>query len=203
MKTIKILIVEDQLILAKILARKLQKDGYEVFGIVDLGIKAIAKVAEMHPDLVLMDILLKGNMDGITTSQKIQVKYNVPIIYTISCSERNILKRARETNPKGYIVKPYDYADLKATIESALHSQKLILSNLKRVKEKTKLVTHKVKQIARENFNLPSISARERQVKRDGYQHCLPQLSSQDAQIVSSLWQQGVYLTSLAELGFP
>ena len=145
MKTIKILIVEDELILAKNLARKLKKCGYEVVGIVNSGIKAIAKVAEIHPDLILMDILLKGDMDGITTSQKIRAKYNIPIIYTTSYSDRSTLKRARETNPKGYIVKPYNYADLKATIESALHSQKPIASKLKRIKEKAKLATYKVK----------------------------------------------------------
>lgn len=68
MKPIHILIVEDELIIAKNLAHKLKRCGYEVLGIVDSGVKAIAKVAETRPDLILMDIVLKGDMNGIATS---------------------------------------------------------------------------------------------------------------------------------------
>ena len=148
MKLIKILIVDEELISAKKLARKFKKSGYKVVGIVDSGIKAIEKVAETHPDLILIDIVLKGNMDGIATTKKIQANYNIPIIYLSSYSDRNSLKQARETHPKGYIVKPYSFKDLKATIESALHNQKPIKSSLKRINEKAKLATYKVKQIA-------------------------------------------------------
>ncbi len=123
MKPINILIVEDELILAKDLARKLQRCGYEVVGIVDSGIKALAKVAETPPDLILMDIVLKGNLDGIATSQKIQANHQIPIIYLSSYSDRSTLKQARETHPKGYVVKPYNLQDVKATIESALSHQ--------------------------------------------------------------------------------
>ena len=203
MKQIKILIIEDELISAKILARKLKRSGYKVVGIVDSGIKAIAKVVETNPDLILMDIVLKGNMDGIATSKKIQGNYNIPIVYVTSYSDRSILKRARETNPKGYIVKPYSFQDLKATIKSALHNQKPIESSLKQINHKAKLATYKVKQIAHRNFNLPSITDRDRQIKRKSHQHHLPQLSSEDTQIVSSLRQEGVYITSLNKLGLP
>lgn len=122
MKLIHILIVEDELILAKNLARKLKRCGYQIVGIVDSGIKAIAKVAETQPDLILMDIVLKGDLNGIATSQKIQADRQIPIIYLSSYSDRNTLKQARETHPQGYILKPYNIEDVKATIESTLHN---------------------------------------------------------------------------------
>lgn len=203
MKPINILIVEDELILAKNLAHKLKYCGYEVLGIVDSGVKAIAKVAEAQPDIILMDIVLKGDMNGIATSQKIQAEYQIPIIYLSSYSDRNTLKQARETHPQGYIVKPYNIEDVKATIESTLHHQNPIKSNFKQISRKAKLASYKIKQIAHQNFHLPSLSDRDRQLKRESYQDRLPQLSNQDAQIVSTLWQSGVYITSLAELGLP
>jgi DNA-binding NarL/FixJ family response regulator len=161
MKPINILIVEDELILAKNLARKLQSCGYNVIGIVDSGIKAIKKVVETQPDLILMDIVLKGDLDGITTSQKIQADCPIPIVYLSSYSDRETLKKARETHPKGYIVKPYNIKDIKATIDSALSDQNPLESRLKQMSRKAKLATHKVKRIAHQNFNLPSLSDRE------------------------------------------
>ncbi len=203
MKSINILIVEDELIIAKDLARKLKHCGYEILGIADSGIKAIKKVAETQPDLILMDIVIKGTMDGITASKKIKSAYNIPIIFLSSYSDRDMLKRARETKPKGYLIKPYNTEDLKATIESALQSHDPLKSNLKRISRKAKLATFKVKQIARQNLNLPSLSDRDRSIKRKKYRDRLPQLSPEDARIVSTLEQEGVYVTSLPELTLP
>lgn len=203
MKSINILIVEDELVAAETLALNLKHYNYKVLGIVNSGIEAIKKVAETQPDLILMDIVLKGKIDGITTSQKIQADYNIPIIYLTSISDRNTLKRARETKPKGYITKPYNPQDLKATIESALRQHGPIESSLKRVRRKTKLATHKVKQIAHQNLYLPSLSDRERQSKREKYCQHLPRLSKKDSQIVSALQSEGIYITSLPELRLP
>ncbi|MDJ0742842.1 MAG: response regulator [Xenococcaceae cyanobacterium MO_167.B27] len=203
MKPINILIVQDEKIAAETLVLDLKRYDYEVVGIVDSGIGAIKKVAETHPDLVLMDIMLKGNMDGITASKKIKTAYQVPIIYVTSCSDRTSLKRARETKPKGYIIKPYNPEDLKATIDGALPNRDPITSNFKQIHRKAKLATYKIKQIAHQNFRLPSISSRARQVKRDKYLHRLPQLSREDSQIVSTLESEGVYVTSLSELRLP
>lgn len=203
MKPTRILIVEDEPIAAENLAFDLKRYNYEVVEIVNSGIKAIQKVAETSPELILMDIVLEGNMDGIDTSEKIQSAYQIPIIYISSSSDRTSLKRARKTNPKGYIIKPYNPDDLKATIESALQNCDPIQSNLKRIHRKAKLATHKIKQIAHQNFALPSISAQKRQLQRDRYRHHLPQLSKEDSQIVSTLEQEGVYITSLAELRLP
>ena len=203
MKSINILIVEDEQVAAETLALNLKRYDYKVLGIVNSGIQAIEKVAETQPDLILMDIVLKGTMDGIVTSKKIQTTYNIPIIYLSSCSERDTLKRARETKPKGYLVKPYKAEDLKATIEAALQQNNTLKSNLKRISRKAKLATFKVKQIAHQNLNLPSLSDRDRSIKRATYRDRLPQLSPDDADIVSNLKTEGVYITSLPELGLP
>ena len=203
MKSINILIVENELIIAKDLACKLKRCGYEIVGIADSGIKAMKKAAEIKPDLILMDIVLKGDMDGIATSKKIQTAYNIPIIYLSSCSDRDTLKRAREVKPKGYLIKPYKLEDLKATIETALQHQDPIKSNLKQINRKVKLATFKLKQIAHQNFHLPSLSDCDRSIKRAKYRDCLPQLSQDDADIVSNLKKEGVYITSLPELGLP
>ncbi|MDJ0596863.1 MAG: response regulator [Pleurocapsa sp. MO_226.B13] len=203
MKSINILIVEDELILAKSLARKLKRCGHTVIDIVSSGLKAIEKVSHTNVDLILMDIVLQGDLDGIATSQKIQENHQIPIIYLSSYSDRETLKRARETKPKGYIVKPYKLEDLKATIEAALSHSDPLKSNLKHIARKTKLATFKVKQIARQNLNLPSLSDRDRQLKRAKYRERLPQLSPEDARIVSTLEQEGVYVTSLPELTLP
>ena len=203
MKPINILIVEDEQVVVETLALNLKQYNYQVMGIVNSGEEAIKKVAETQPDLILMDVVLKGTMDGIATSEKIQTVYNIPIIYLSSCFDRDTLKRARETKPKGYLIKPYNPEDLKATIESALQDFDPIKSSLKLISRKAKLATFKVKQIARHNLNLPSLSDRNRSIKRIKYRDHLPQLSQEDAQIVSTLQQEGVYVTSLPQLKLP
>ncbi|MDJ0634616.1 MAG: response regulator [Xenococcaceae cyanobacterium MO_188.B29] len=203
MKSINILIVEDEKVSAETLALNLKRYEYKVLGIVNSGIQAIEKVAETQPDLILMDIVLKGTIDGIVTSKKIQATYNIPIIYLSSCSDRDTLKRARETKPKGYLIKPYKFEDLKATIETILQHQDPIKSNLKRINRKVKLASFKVKQIAHQNFYLPSLSDRDRSIERAKYRDRLPQLSQDDTDIVSNLKKEGVYITSLPELGLP
>ena len=203
MRSTNILIIEDERVAAETLALDLKQYNYQVLGIVNSGEEAIKKVAATKPDLILMDIVLQGTMDGIATGKKIQGTDNIPIIYLSSCSDRDTLKRARETKPKGYLVKPYKPEDLKATIESALQRRKPLKSNLKRIGRKAKLATLKVKQIAHQNINLPSLSDRDRQLKRAKYRDRLPQLSPEDARIVSTLQQEGVYITSLPELKLP
>ena len=203
MKPIKILIFEDERVAAETLAINLKQYNYQVVGIVNSGERIIEKIAETKPDLILMDIVLKGTMDGIATSKKIQRAYNIPIIYLSSCRDRDTLKRARETQPRGYLIKPYNPEDLKATIEAALQQNTPLKSRLKQINCKAKLATFKVKQIAHQNFNLPSLSDRDRQIKREKYRDRLPQLSPEDARIVSTLQQEGVYITSLPELKLP
>lgn len=125
----KILIVEDETIVALDIEKKLTKSGYEVVGCVTSGEAAIDKVKESPPDLILMDIILEGDIDGIETAEHIKRDFDIPIIYLTAHSHPQILERAKLTEPYGYIIKPFDRRSLHATIEMALykHSMKLKL----------------------------------------------------------------------------
>ncbi|MDJ1180140.1 ATP-binding protein [Roseofilum sp. BLCC_M91] len=120
MSFIKILIVEDELLIAKGLARKLEKLGYEVAGIVSSGKAALEKMTEVIPDLILMDIVIKGDMDGIETTEKIRKQYNVPVIYVTAYADDETLTRAEETGSYGYLLKPFKEREVHATIKMAL-----------------------------------------------------------------------------------
>ncbi len=116
----KILVVEDELIVAKNLTRSLEKQGYEVMGVASSGKLAIQKATETHPNLVLMDITLQGDLDGIETAQIINSQLHIPIIYMTAHADDSTLDRAKKTGPYGYLVKPFKPQDTKTTIEMAL-----------------------------------------------------------------------------------
>lgn len=120
MTEIKILVVEDELIAAESLALDLQRQGYQVVGIADSGIKAINTIPQTKPDLIIMDILLKGDLDGISTTEQIRNSYPIPVVYLTAYADQNTLDRAKQTSPYGYLVKPYKPQDLSTTIEIAL-----------------------------------------------------------------------------------
>ncbi len=116
----KILIVEDENSSAVLIKRHLESIGYTVASIITSGEEAIKEIKKNRPDLVLMDITLEGKMDGIDTATYVNEKLNVPVVYITSSSDSETLERAKESNPFGYIIKPFDKKDLKATIEMAL-----------------------------------------------------------------------------------
>ena len=115
-----ILLVEDEGIVAKDIKKRLQKWGYTVSAIVSSGEQALEKVKE-KPDLVLMDIILRGDMDGIETARIIRMKFNIPVVYITAYAGKQVLKRAEMTRPYGYILKPFDDEELHTTIERALY----------------------------------------------------------------------------------
>ncbi|PSB35621.1 hybrid sensor histidine kinase/response regulator [filamentous cyanobacterium Phorm 46] len=134
MNPIKILVVEDEVIVAEDIAGRLKKLGYIVTGTVVSGEEALEKVAEERPDLVLMDIVLKGDMDGIITAEKIRAKVDVPIVFLTAYADDKTLRRAKLTNPFGYIIKPFQQHDLRVAIEIALHRHEIeakMLASLK------------------------------------------------------------------------
>ena len=126
--TKQILIVEDEQIVAKDIQRTLQRLGYAVAAIVATGEAAIAKVDELRPDLVLMDIRLRGAMDGVTAASTIHQRWNTPIVYLTSHADPATLQRAKIAEPFGYLLKPFDKRDLHTTVEMALYSMKSIAS---------------------------------------------------------------------------
>jgi CheY-like chemotaxis protein len=116
---LKILIVEDENIVATDLKQRLESMGYNMVGIVSNGKDAIKKCKETNPDLILMDIVLKGDIDGIKTAQNISKHYNIPHIYITGNYDNTIMKKAKTTQPISYITKPFDDKGIQNTIEMA------------------------------------------------------------------------------------
>lgn len=117
----KVLVVEDEVIVARNLANQLQGLGYEVVATASSGAKAIVQALATQPDIILMDIVLKGPIDGITAAQRIQEQMEVPIVYLSAYSDSETLARAQVSHPFGYLIKPCHERDLKVTLEIALY----------------------------------------------------------------------------------
>jgi DNA-binding LytR/AlgR family response regulator len=116
---LKILIVEDEMLIAANLAMQLENIGYEILGIIPRGEDAIDAVKNEKPDLVLMDINLKGEMDGIKTATQMQLESPIPIIYLTANTDEASFNRAKATNPYAFLSKPFKKLDLKHAIELA------------------------------------------------------------------------------------
>ena len=120
MAGVSILLVEDDDIIARVEDWRLKNLGYTVCGRATTGAEAMELVVNKKPDLVLMDINIKGNIDGIETAKMIKKGFNIPVIYVTSHSDGATLERAKETKPDGFIIKPFDDNDLRVAIELAL-----------------------------------------------------------------------------------
>ncbi|MDA0346757.1 MAG: response regulator [Verrucomicrobia bacterium] len=121
MKEAKILIVEDEGITAEDIKDYLKSLGHDVIGICSTGEDAIEKARELDPDLVLMDIMLAGVVDGIQAAEIIREQDGIPVVYLTAYSDPQTLQRAKITEPYGYILKPFDQRDLQIAVEIALH----------------------------------------------------------------------------------
>jgi len=123
--TTTILIVEDEGMIALELKHRLERAGYRVQAIADNGDDAIRSVTSARPDLVLMDIRLRGPRDGIETADEIRRRFHVPVMFVTAHADRETLERAKITEPFGYIVKPFHGVDFRAQIEVAIWKQKM------------------------------------------------------------------------------
>lgn len=121
----RILITEDELIVALEIEETLKKLGYIVVGKVTSGEEAILKAGELTPDLVMMDIRLDGEMDGITAAKRISTLYDIPIIFLTAHSDEATLKRAIDVSPSGYLLKPFNERELLTNIEMSLYKNKV------------------------------------------------------------------------------
>jgi PAS domain S-box-containing protein len=122
---VRVLIVEDEVVVAVNLRDRLQQLDYEIPAIVFSGEEALQHVAETRPDLVLMDIRLQGEMDGVETAREIYLRFNVPVIYLTGHADDVTLQRAKITEPFGYVLKPFTIKELHSTIEMALYKHKM------------------------------------------------------------------------------
>lgn len=119
------MVVEDEGIIAQDIKNCLENLGYEVPDVVFTGHDAINRAGALRPDLILMDIVLKGDIDGIETASEIRKLYNIPIVYLTAYEDDKTLKRAKITEPLGYILKPFEERYLRSSIEMALYKHKM------------------------------------------------------------------------------
>jgi PAS domain S-box-containing protein len=117
----RILIVEDEAILAEDLGISLENLGYAVIGEVSTGEQAIKLAQELRPDLILMDIKLQDDIDGIEAADRIRATLDIPVVYLTAYGEKDVLERAKRTEPYGYLGKPISLTEMRSTIETALY----------------------------------------------------------------------------------
>jgi PAS domain S-box-containing protein len=130
----KVLVVDDEIIIARELESRLTVLGYEVLQIASSGREAVKVAEQTRPDLVLMDIVLKGEMDGTEAATEMRRRWGIPTIYVTAYTDDATLQRARVTEPFGYIVKPFSERELRANIEMALYKHQ-VESKLKAVEK--------------------------------------------------------------------
>ena len=120
MEGAKILVVEDEFIVARDIQSMLESLGY-CSALAVSAEEAVRKAGELRPDLILMDIVLKGHADGITAADRIRTELDIPVIYLTAYADETTLHRAKLTEPSGYIVKPFDEREIQIAIELALY----------------------------------------------------------------------------------
>src|ERR1700758_686889 len=125
MTNVQILVVEDESIIAEDIQDGLKRLGYAVSAVVSSAEEAIQKAEETRPDLVLMDIVLKGDMDGVEAAREIRARFNIPVVYLTAYSNENTFQRAKITEPNGYILKPFEGRELRTTIEMAIYKRRM------------------------------------------------------------------------------
>ncbi|MDB4929335.1 MAG: sensor histidine kinase, partial [Myxococcaceae bacterium] len=116
-----IIIVEDELLVASDLRRTLTALGYEVPAMAATGDDALARIAAHRPDLVLMDMMLKGPMDGVAAAARVREDFGIPVIFLTAYADEHSLQRAKLTEPYGYLIKPFEERELRSMIEVSLH----------------------------------------------------------------------------------
>jgi DNA-binding NarL/FixJ family response regulator len=123
--TRKILIVEDEVVIALRLQKRLSSMGFDITGVAYSGEEAVEKAKSLRPDLILMDIMLQGKMDGIVAAKIINAELDIPVVFLTAFSEDNIIEGAKHAEPYGFILKPFQDREIKAAIEIALYKKEM------------------------------------------------------------------------------
>jgi PAS domain S-box-containing protein len=196
-----VLIVEDQKIVAADLESTLSSLGYVIAGAAASGEEAIAKAGSLHPDLVLMDIRLRGQMDGVEAAQTIIDRFDVPVVYLTAYVDEETIGRAKATGASGYVVKPYNERELRAAIEVALHKHELdkLLSEERARRRTAELEQERAAALAQLGAALAS-SLDSQVILRRVARMPLPLLG--DACLIMSATSPGA-LEQVAEAGLP
>ncbi|MBF0556878.1 MAG: response regulator [Nitrospirae bacterium] len=149
-----ILIVEDEAIVSMEIRERVQRLGYRVCDSVSTGELAIEKAGEKHPDLVLMDIRLDGQMDGVEAAEAIQKQFRIPVIYLTANSDDKTVLRAKLTEPFGFILKPFHERDLRTNIEMAMYKHKMAEASSLQRKTTDRLMNRTIDEANQENMKL-------------------------------------------------
>lgn len=146
----RMLVVDDERIVTRDLEEDLTQMGYEVVGVASSGGEAIVKAKSLRPDLVLMDIVMPGALDGIDAATEIIAELSIPVIFLTAYADEEFLNRAKRATAYGYIVKPAQSHQLRAAIEMALHKDK----EDRMVRGLMKVQSESLEQLRRENHAL-------------------------------------------------
>ncbi|MCF7913227.1 MAG: response regulator [Candidatus Cloacimonetes bacterium] len=176
MDIIKVLIVEDERIIAESIKLSVEKLNYSVCGIEAWGEKVSIAIEEMQPDLVLMDIRLRGEMSGVQAAAIIKEKYSIPVVFLTSYSDDKTIQNAKQTYPYGYLVKPFEERELYATIEIALFKHRTA-KELDQYRNRLEhLVDERTAELNKINFQLEN-RIKEEVEKRNKQQQVIVQQS--------------------------
>ncbi|MCA0303691.1 MAG: diguanylate cyclase [Proteobacteria bacterium] len=129
---IRVLLVEDEAIVAQDLEETIARLGYTVLGVASEGVQAVCMAAELHPQLIVMDVGLQGDIDGIQAAQMIRERAPVPVIFLTGHRDVQTLRRAVSTGPLGYLVKPFQEIELRCAMEVAIHKHRAEVANRER-----------------------------------------------------------------------
>jgi DNA-binding NarL/FixJ family response regulator len=171
-RTYKILVVEDEAVIALRLQKRLAEMGYDVPDVAYSGEDAMEKARRIKPDLILMDVMIPGNVDGIEAAKMIKTELNIPIVFLTAFSEDKIIERAKQAEPFGYLLKPFQDREIKAAIEVALYKkgmeEKLRKAHIEleqRVKERTtelenalRIINHSEKELSHRKSTLERLN---------------------------------------------
>jgi CheY-like chemotaxis protein len=125
MRKTKILVVEDESIVARDIRNMLVGLGYEVTDVVAGARAAVQKAQENNPDIVLMDVMLQGEITGVEAAEQIYTTFSIPVVYLTAYADSTTVQQAKKTEPFGYIIKPFEERELQTTIEIALYKYKM------------------------------------------------------------------------------
>ena len=154
MPKIKVFVVEDESIVSKDIQNSLLKLDYEVVGNTSSGEKALEKIKDISVDIVLMDIMLKGDMNGIEAAEVIKNDYSIPIIFLTAYADEDTLSKAKITEPYGYILKPFKEIDLQLSIDGVNDRYEYIRYPAKTDLLETNVQKYQCKELLLDNFRL-------------------------------------------------
>lgn len=164
MFTLKILIVEDDSVSALLLQRALEKNAHQIIGIADTGEKALEILEENFVDIVMMDINLAGELDGIKTTEIINEKYDIPVVYLSASSDAETLNKVVGTNPSAYVIKPFNIRELNMVIELAIFKDRKEKELQKLNNELEEKVKQRTAELYEANKELTKALEKEREI---------------------------------------